>query len=395
MIIKCEFDFLASDGFQEGLGYKCIISSAVIKEREVIVSYVLGKHLEGKEDEDVEGLLIVADQVEYLPRGINWLFTNLKILHLKSGLKEITREDIAGFQNLTVLWLSEQKLVSLPSDLLVDLKKLEEISIFGNNLEFVDSKMFDHLKGQLIHLELGQYRKKQNTRVMLLYDQLDKKSLASIEDVMKLIDLTFRKPLQVDAKKFQLVFKDLWDSRQYSDFTIKVEKGLDKKEIKVHKAVLGPQNSFFAAMFDIDLKEKKSSEMTINDFSASSVEEFLQYLYTQNIPDKTNAMEIYELAEKYDIGKLKLEMEKIIVSNIYDSNSIEVLAFGNLHNSKHIVSAAFQRIKLANPEFNFANRLKFYPNDIRELIEGKRQRDLEMENVQKRFDELEKRLNFK
>jgi Leucine-rich repeat (LRR) protein len=65
----------------------------------------------------------------------------------KCGLKTITREDLAGLNNLERLRIDHNNLRSIPSDLFADLKNLTRIGITENNLEFISSKLLDPIAG--------------------------------------------------------------------------------------------------------------------------------------------------------------------------------------------------------------------------------------------------------
>jgi BTB/POZ domain len=86
------------------------------------------------------------------------------------------------------------------------------------------------------------------------------------------------------SDKFLKDFEGLWNSKRFSDFTIIV----GAKEFLVHKTVLGSQSSFFAAMFESDVEEMRTGKMTITDFSAEAVEEFLRHFYTGELPSVAN-----------------------------------------------------------------------------------------------------------
>lgn len=396
MNIKCEFFFSLPNSYSR---YECDVTSILYLPNSKALT-ASGTHLMGNSNEDVETLQFSDIHVKYFPRGIGEMFPNLKELNISScGLKKITKQDLIGLEKLTSLSLVNNKLVSLPSNLLENLDNISICSIREKELKFVDSKMFEHLESKLIFLSLNG----KNSRIQYLRG--DPHNQMKFVDVCKKVDEMFaKKPRQVDEKKSQMVFKELWDSRCFADFTIKVQENLEM-EIKVHKLVLATQSLVFAAMFNNDMLEKRSSEMTIIDFSSSSVEEFLHYFYVGLIPSVKNSLEIFELSVKYEVEKLKTEMENTIVNNIEYYDAFQVLELGNLHGSDAIMSAAFEEIKLTYPRFNFGDRLKYKPNDIKELMNAKRKHDQELSSVKKklkqetevidkRYNELKERLNF-
>lgn len=57
------------------------------------------------------------------------------------------------------------------------------------------------------------------------------------------------------------------------------------RSFRVHKCVLAAHSDVFAAMFDSELVEAQSSQVELTDFSAASIGEMLQYIYTGQIPN--------------------------------------------------------------------------------------------------------------
>lgn len=125
--------------------------------------------------------------------------------------------------------------------------------------------------------------------------------------------------------------------RHFTDFVISV----GSNEFPVNKIVLAHQSSVFAEMF-----KGSDSKLEISDSSAEAVEAFLAYLYEQKRPDARNAPEIFKLAAKYGIARLKGICEGIIRESISESNAHEVyqLALGS-QKSEGLKIAAFGKIQ--------------------------------------------------
>lgn len=64
-------------------------------------------------------------------------------------MPKITRQDLVGLENLKSLCVTNNEIVSLPSDLLVDMKNLTKMTFKDNLIAFVDSKMFEVTKDKL------------------------------------------------------------------------------------------------------------------------------------------------------------------------------------------------------------------------------------------------------
>ena len=114
----------------------------------------------------------------------------------------------------------------------------------------------------------------------------------------------------------------LLDSEKYSDLTITTQ----TRSFKVHKAIVCTQSKVFAAMSDAGFRESTTSILPLEHDDPATVERMLTFLYTgeydQGQPDSTdndgkpfvdsilmaNTL-VYSIADKYDIGPLKLEAQ--------------------------------------------------------------------------------------
>jgi BTB/POZ domain len=183
--------------------------------------------------------------------------------------------------------------------------------------------------------------------------------------------------------------KDLWNTGNFSDFTIETE----KKEYFVHRTVLSIQSQVFAATFKTDMKENKTGRMKITDFSSEAVKEFLSFFYCGSIPQK-NAMEVFALAVKYDVPELKIISEKYVILNINDENAMEVLKLGILYESELIKQKAFQHVKrkLAKLNIFVVNNMINNPENLETVVKASEKYDVliqsakvELENTVSKF----------
>jgi BTB/POZ domain len=163
-------------------------------------------------------------------------------------------------------------------------------------------------------------------------------------------------------------FKELWMSGEYSDFTIIA----GKEEFAVHKNVLATQSPVLAAIFKNDMKEKKTGKMIIEDFSLDAVEVMLYFMYTGEIVDESNAMDLYAIASKYEVTSLKSTAHKLILRNLGESNAIEIFGLGHQHNSDRIKRAAFEVIKKMFPWKVLEDELMEDPKTLKKLIDAAR-----------------------
>eukprot|EP00092_Neocalanus_flemingeri_P022979 GFUD01024911.1.p1 GENE.GFUD01024911.1~~GFUD01024911.1.p1 ORF type:complete len:292 (-),score=55.17 GFUD01024911.1:232-1107(-) len=103
------------------------------------------------------------------------------------------------------------------------------------------------------------------------------------------------------------------------------------KVFKCHKIILCARSTVFKKMLSGETFENLNRVVTIKDSSAEAVKEMLKYIYTGEIPDEVDVVELdlLHLATKYLLDPLKLACGEIIVSNLAISNCIS--SFQLLH----------------------------------------------------------------
>lgn len=379
----------------ENFGYFCKVIDAVIKLPETQIIRVRGKHSFKMCYKDVTKVEISNQTVEYFPRGLGQLFPNITMLQIYNcGLKMISREDLIGLESLQDLDLRDNQLTSLPDDLFIDMYELKGVLFEDNKLEVMSSKLLESVKDGL---EYADFENNTNIDARFILGNRN----ASLEQLMEIIDANCHKPaekpkvkIQVTAKstpvdappaasstsaEFMDGIKALWETRRFADFTIVS----GKKHFKVHKNVIGMQSSVFATIFENDV-----IKMEIENFNATAVEDFLRFFYTLEIQEEIHAMEIFALASKYNVSKMKAAAVKIILRHVNNENATEVLNLGNLYGSEELKNKAFEEIEKMFPGVTLPVKIKDKPEDVEELIEKKRNfkrkiQDVEEEQKQK------------
>jgi len=154
---------------------------------------------------------------------------------------------------------------------------------------------------------------------------------------------------------------------------------------------LGIASPVFAAMFSHkDVKENEENQMKIVDFSAEAVREFLCFIYTKAAPENaTNAMELYELAAKYEVPCLFSIAEDLILDSINNENAYEVLVLGNLHNNDDLKDAAFDEVKSLFTDVELPESLKNRPDDLKLLIDAQLKMKGDLEACRKKFHDAQ------
>uniref|UniRef100_A0A0N5BS25 BTB domain-containing protein n=1 Tax=Strongyloides papillosus TaxID=174720 RepID=A0A0N5BS25_STREA len=122
----------------------------------------------------------------------------------------------------------------------------------------------------------------------------------------------------------------MFDSSLFTDYTIKVK----DKEIKVHKAVLAARSPVFCKLFKNTFEKSRTNFIEIKDFRVEVVREMLRYIYTDEVSDIQNmANEIFEIANKYELQKLKSIAEKCLCSDLNIENVCERFLLSEAYSS--------------------------------------------------------------
>jgi hypothetical protein len=103
-------------------------------------------------------------------------------------------------------------------------------------------------------------------------------------------------------------------------------------------------------------------------------------------------MDLYAIATKYEVLRLKLKCETMIINNTNEANALEIFKFGNLYQSSGIKLEAFQQIQLMFRNGTIGKELMNSPEQIEGMVTASRtlkrkvaEAHLEYENVMKQF----------
>lgn len=378
MDIDCKFAYL---NWMNGQKYTCIVSLAQIRAPQIQVKAFRGYHLNRKTNADVEALYFCRTDVCYLPANIYHLFPKLSILAVNDcGLIRVTKDDLFGLLNLVLLDLTNNKLKEIPDDLLINKPKLERIFFSYNLIEKVSPRLLDPLNKIILQeiafkgnhtIRVCFNRRDVNKSLLNLTQEMDKtlKSDESTNDTTNGIlyttcsEETFPEPVASSTINSELnavkhskrrdstfnKFDEFLETGKFSDFTIKV--GVD--EYHVHLNIMASQSSVFEKMFTDDPDKTidgAQALMKIKNFSKHAFEDFLRFIYTGNIKQEYHVKELYELAVKFQVRRLKLKCEEIILDHLCETNMLEIYNFGYKHLSLTLTQQAFGFIKRSFPD---------------------------------------------
>lgn len=374
MDLNCNFESMLFSGVTR---YACVIDTAMITKPGININSIIGNHEELSNNECVEVVYFHDTVIEYLPRGFSKIFPNLKGLEVsRCNLKSLVFEDLKGLENLEMIYIRyNETLNSLPSDLFIGMRALREISFEGNNLCTVSSEIFKPLKKNKLTIVNFEDNSKINA-----YYQPNKpsSSAASVDSLQKLLDLIDKncetpsdQNHQSYIQEFATGTASFWKSEQFSDFTITVG---NSQKFKVHKIVLAAQSTVFAAAFTIDMKESLHSTMDIDDFEADVVGAMLEFMYTCKIQHKTDPIQLFMIAARFQIQSLMKMAEKLVLLNIEDTTAFQVFHLGHLHSVQSFKLVSFNIIKEIFPKITISLLEK--PKSL-EVISGNYRKILE------------------
>lgn len=198
MDLVCEYKLDSWPGFPNKL-YTCVISSASITNiDDRTIQSITGIHLKGRSDKDVEEVWFNRTVLNYFPKGLHQIFPKLIFIWIyHCGLKAITRDDLSELKNLELIYLGNNKLTTLPSDLFEDMSKLKRISFTNNKLEFVSSQLFVPIMNN--GLTYADFR--ENKNIDAFFGPGYPGSVAKIETLMNIIDAKCRAPEEEEEEE--------------------------------------------------------------------------------------------------------------------------------------------------------------------------------------------------
>lgn len=300
--------------------YFCNVKKVSGASQEKEILSFSGVHEEGKTNKDVIWLEIGKQPLGFVPKNLPKMFPNMRYLTLRDcGIEEISREDFEGLEALEYVDLTENKLISLPDDLFLDMKKLRLIFFNDNKIERMSSKLLQPIRG---NLEMAYFSS--NARINECFDKISSSHVTAnyvaptgafsrlvpgpstfnnnLDMFMKLIDSTCWPPDQ-RSQIDELIgeFANFRLSGKFTDFAFKFR----GKEFKLHKMVFAAQSSVFDRIFTENGEEMTESFRKMEKISEATLESFLDYFYTRKVDKAVNLVEMFELATIFDVSALK------------------------------------------------------------------------------------------
>lgn len=320
--------------------YNCIVSKAKIFTPNSRIASVLGDHSEGKDNSNAVEVSFVDSTVLHFPIGIRNIFQNIKKLALtKCGMTEICAKSLAGLENLESLDLSGNNLTMLPSNLFRGMRELRSISFRNNKLMYLSPKLLEWEFADKLKLvdfrgnaSIDTWYSEGITRINLR--QLRPKIALKCQPP-SLTRVTGTSP--PNAK-----FEELWETGRFWDFRVEVETEAESGEFVAHKCLLGMESPVLAKMFQ---SLPDFNRLKLENFSVAAVDDFLRFMYTHELRDASNVLEVFTLAVKYGVDELREVAEQNIIEMVDQTNAMRILNFGYLHASDDIIFYASNEVK--------------------------------------------------
>lgn len=374
MDLKCKFAYNSSLTEPEKV-YVCYVKSASITSFDNrTIRSICGVHKDGNGDNDVKAIYFHGTVVEFFPLGLQEIFPNLiGVLVENCGLKEITRNDLKDLRKLESLYLGFNQLTTLPSNLFEDKPELKRISLNFNKLKFVRSKLLEPLKDN--KLILVNFCDNKNIDYQCRTNAASSLSAEALENLMEIIEENCQAPeaeieeeIGKEAHKAVIMrqFEMYWTYGKFTDFSFFV----DSEEIKAHKFILSINSTVFSKRFKT--QPEKPNEIRIQNLSAKHVYDFLNCLYTGEYPKTENALEVFALASKFGVERLKEICERIIYSqDLRDFRAFYAFIVGHEFACEKLKVFAFNEIKKMFPGSNLPDNLMQQPENVKKLIHYK------------------------
>lgn len=257
MLIGCEYNNIQWISRKTDF-YTCLIEGLSYKSDEKLK--VIGNHLNGKTNNDVEAIDFENCDLDEIPSGLAEIFPNIDTLQVyNSKLKVIKKEDIKDFKKIKDLFLASNEIKKIPGNLFESKTDIEIIKLCCNKIEFIGSELLDGLK----KLKFVDLRK--NININMWFNELRNEGNATLEEIITEIRE------KCSPNKFH-DFKKIIDSEESKDFTIKI----DKREFKVHKILMIIRCPTIAELIKND---PEATELILVDIDVVIFQKILNYFY--------------------------------------------------------------------------------------------------------------------
>lgn len=395
-----------------GKVYFCRIDSKFISEHSELE--FIGTHLDGRKNENVDGVTFEDCKITKVPQGLTKIFPNLKFLSVfNSKLKTVEYEDLKEYSAVREFEFGSNEIEYLPGDLFTGMRNLELISFNDNKIQIIEPNLLDGLH----KLKFVSFAK--NRCIDLLYHCDDNYKNATLEEIKREFYVTYSnsplrnifdkiQKLKFENQKLQAenlpilneslafisspscpengVFEDfsrMIKNEELKDFIIKVE----NVDFKVHKCVLVARSSVFAEM----IKSNTVAEcLKLVDVTVEIFQEILKFMYTDELPksDSINFVHLLMAAGRLNIEKLKRFAADKLIGRINPDNALEILSLSSKYGCEKLQQKSFEEIQKIFPDKKLDTCLANQVDKLRKIIEVKRKQKELLRAMECEIDEL-------
>ena len=111
------------------------------------------------------------------------------------------------------------------------------------------------------------------------------------------------------------------------------------KQFPAHRLILKAQSPVLAVAFRIDMKEKATGVVNVEDCEPSTFSDFLHFLYCGEVEklSKDNVFGLFSVADKYDVLDLRVMCLEFIKKNLSVDTFCDTIALGLLHSEAELI----------------------------------------------------------
>ncbi len=150
----------------------------------------------------------------------------------------------------------------------------------------------------------------------------------------------------------------------------------EENNFMVHKEILSRVSPVFKTMFNSQMSETITNEMTITDASIGTIRAFVSYLYDENgtaflshVPTNKGIQDLLSLAQKYEINALVSYCEQDLCHNINLFTAVDYLIFADFYELKQLKSRTIQFVHNNLSTFACMENVRFFVKVTDELLQ--------------------------
>jgi hypothetical protein len=160
-----------------------------------------------------------------------------------------------------------------------------------------------------------------------------------------------------------------------SDFAINVGDCI----FKVNKAMFMARSPVIA---DLLKNNPATQELTLKDVKESTFKMIHDFIYSDQLPDTADRLEVFTAAAKLRMDDLKEQAAAYLLVNLDEHNCFEVLVMSNIFEHEQLREKAFEIIRTKIfPDRKLSDELMKQPEKLRSIIMAKRRLEEELNNL--------------